>query len=712
MELTALIVACLLAGQTERDSKRADGGARPSRARAAAPAEEMEQPGDTEGEAEADEEADETASNRSAKENATDKRTQRKTRDAAEEDDDSSGKATAGDDTTLVPVNSAPVTPGAAETLIAQLALPNEPSLTGSSVSLVEVLSRSPDRRRQIELTHAYWNLSAAVADYETCVVELAGLERLLPETASDGRRVADLELEAQLAAAHARGRELELNVDTAQYALSDLAGWQNIKPLPGDAPHTGPYLTRAHEIYGARPAPPRVHLIDRVLPLRLKSLAMRANAVRAAHDAAESAEQAYDAAAGDPAGGNLAIALTAVAELARQQRAFVAAVRDYNHDIAEYTLGIAELGRDAKGLVELLIVPANQSPVRVAPGGGKPQVTQGPGGVKRAGFDALPDVMTNGRRRNEPTLAPPQRGGAKRDAIESRRVVRKPPANGGAAEPTEQGGENIGLYTALRELPPKRRTQKLGSLLHWDRTLPDALGVAATLEQCFDRAAGVDRASLIKTYWRTRERVARYQLAAQRIEQLDALMPTAVRAGVEPGGAAAMLRLQRARLAAQADLEAARVELLVSQFALALVGRWPLDGRWPVPSTAPHGGSYRLGPDPQRAGLARQGASQRWAARIPMLHGVLVDRADSIVAIDAARALATSRYESGSASLDDALETIDRQSAESSAFLVAQTEYNLEIADFVLSIQPAGTPDQRLVESLVLTPSAESTSQ
>jgi hypothetical protein len=92
------------------------------------------------------------------------------------------------------------------------------------------------------------------------------------------------------------------------------------------------------------------------------------------------------------------------------------------------------------------------------------------------------------------------------------------------------------------------------------------------------------------------------------------------------------------------------------------------------------------------------------------MLHGVLTNRADSIVAVDAARALASSRYESGAAKIDEPLDAIDRQSAETLAFLIAQTEYNLEIADFALSVLPAGTLDQRLVESLVLTPSAEIT--
>jgi len=617
----------------------------------------------------------------------------------------------------LVPITSGAIKQGAAEALIRQLASPSETPVPGRPASLAEALSRSVDRRRQTEIAYAYWNLSAAMADYETCVIELSRIEQLLPQ-AVDGKRLADLELETHLAAAHARQRELELNVVSAQYELAELAGWKanEALPLPVDVPHAGAYLTRAHEIYATRPAPTRVHLIDRALPLRLQSLDMRAMAVHAALDAADSAEKAYhgnQAAAAED--GDLTLALTAVAELARQQRAFVAAVRDYNHDIAEYALGIAPAGIDAVTLVRMLIGPRNGSPngspARAAQDG-RPEVAEQPGAIKRAGFDdaSIPDAIQNPPRRRygEPTPAPPQTGGSS----ERRRVARKVPADdtteGGAETASPDSGAAVGLYSGLLDLPPKHRTQQLASMLHWDRALPSSLGTAVDLADCLARAPGADRRALIKTYWLVRERVARYQLMAQRIEQLDGLVPTALRAGGAPGGAAAMLRLQRSRMAAQADLATARVELLVSQFALVLAVRWPLDTAWPVPSTAPHGGSYRLGVGAERGDLSRSLAARRWAVRIPTLHGVLLDRAESIVAVDAARAQAASRYDAGEAAIDEPLAAVEAQVAESSAFLASQTQYNLEIVDYVLSVLPPNTSDARLVESLVITAPAD----
>jgi hypothetical protein len=261
-----------------------------------------------------------------------------------------------------------------------------------------------------------------------------------------------------------------------------------------------------------------------------------------------------------------------------------------------------------------------------------------------------------------------------------------------------------VGLYPALTDLQPKQRTQQLAAMLHWDRDLPPSLGVAASLDVCLVRAAGVDRRTLIKSYWLVRERVARYQLATQQMEQLDGLSPTALRTSRAPGGAAAMLRLQRSRLAAHADLATARIELLIAQFSLALNGRWPIDGLWPVPSTAPHGGSYRLGPAGQGGDIGGALTVKRLAARIPTLHSVLMDRAASIVSIDAARAQATSKYESGDVAIDEVLSAIERQVADTSMFLAAQTEYNAEIADYALSVLPLGTSDGRLIESLVLT--------
>jgi hypothetical protein len=390
--------------------------------------------------------------------------------------------------------------------------------------------------------------------------------------------------------------------------------------------------------------------------------------------------------------------------------------VRDYNHDIAEYALGIAPSGIDAATLVRMLIgtpngVP-NESLQRAAPAG-RPAVAEQPGAINRAGFDdaSIPDAIQDPRRRRygEPTLAPPQKSGSS----ERRRVARKVPTEdtvegGGAGSATPNVGAAVGLYPALRELSPKQRTQQLASMLHWDRALPDAIGTASSLTDCLARAPSADRRALIKTYWLVRERVARYQLMAQRIEQLEGLVPTALRAGGAPGGPAAMLRLQRSRMAAQADLATARVDLLVSQFALVLAGSWPIDAPWPVPSTAPHGGSYRLGADAERGELTQSLAARRWAARIPTLHGVLLDRAESIVAVDAARAQAASRYDAGEAAIDEPLAAVDAQVAESSAFLTAQTQYNLEIVDYALSVLPPGTSDARLVESLVITAPAD----
>jgi hypothetical protein len=80
-----------------------------------------------------------------------------------------------------------------------------------------------------------------------------------------------------------------------------------------------------------------------------------------------------------------------------------------------------------------------------------------------------------------------------------------------------------------------------------------------------------------------------------------------------------------------------------------------------------------------------------------------LGSRADAIVAIDAARADATTAYQGGARPLDDVLVLIDRQTAETMTFLRTLTEYNEAIAEYVFRVVPQGLPSEQVVASLVL---------
>lgn len=662
----------------------------------------------------------------------------------------------------LAPVQTPSVRAGESESLIRKLADPAQIALAGAPTRLADLISRLVDRRQQIEATQTYWKLSCAAAEYRVWAESVASLQQLQPAEGAE-RFPGEEILAARLAAAEARLREAEAEVLAEQYLLAELVRWTNPNalPLPADLPHVGPYLTHFQEIYSGRVPPPRAYLIDRSLPLRLRSLEMRAAAVTAASHAVEGDFDAYGRQQLDQAA-----VLDSIAELARQQREFLRAVRDYNRDIAEYALSVAPLNLPVAKLIGTLLPPTGVGASHDAPAEG----------VRQAGFDdpvrdarsgsavrssapaGAPGPGSSARPRNEPTLAPPE-GEAGEPAGTSDKVGRAeageeqsgdegadasaaaetessdsaggepPPSNpfakppGGASEsnsgkpgryktqrPAETsegdraGEAPLGLYPALVDLPPQKRTQELGATLHWSHQLPADPGDAVSLVDCLAwLAPGGNRAALVDAYWNARYRAARYQVLAQQAEQLRSLDPAALASRDRPDGAEAMLRLKAAQRAAEAELVEAELELRVGQFALAQAGGRPLSTAWPLPATAPHAGRMRLKLEAQPPQIAALPKMQRLSATIPKWHGVLEQQSAAVVQADAARAEATHRFEQGVSPLDEPLAEIRAQAVETLAFLDTQHEYNLQIADYVLTVLPPGTDRSVVAGALVV---------
>ena len=664
----------------------------------------------------------------------------------------------------LAPIETPPAREGEAEALVRRLADPAQFALPGAPVRLEELIARLIDRRQQIEATQTYWKLSAAVAEYRVCSECIAGLQQLLPPEgapASPG----DAIIAARLAAAEARLREAEAQVLAEQYLLADLTRWTNpgatpnALPLPADLPHVGAYDTKFHDVYGGRVPPPRAYLLDRSLPLRLRSLEMRAAAVTAATHAVEADFDAFAKQQLDQV-----VVLDSIAELARQQRAFLVSVRDYNRDIAEYALSVAPASLSVARLVGLLIPPSEHA---ASPG-------EGAEGLKQAGFEE-PLKNAAGARpvqsgassgltpRNEPTLAPPEGEAEEPNTVKvepadgagepAEPQNEEPAANeseegtaadGGTTEPSGKGGgaappadpfapkapgagkrgpgkryeskkpldsdadgqaavAPLGLYPALVDLPSQKRTQELGSTLHWSHQLPHAAGQPVSLLDCLAwQPQGARLGGLVEAYWRARHRAARYQALAQQAEQLQSLDAAALAWRNRADGAEAMLRLKTAQRAAEADLIEAELDFRIGQFALAQAGGRSLAADWPLPATAPHAGRYRMKLElqpPQIAGLPQV---RRLAATIPEWHAVLETQSASVVAADAARAAATARFEQGASPLGEPLAEIRQQTEETLAFLDVQNEYNLEIAEYVLTVAP-GIDRSTLARALVV---------
>jgi hypothetical protein len=277
-------------------------------------------------------------------------------------------------DATTAPANSGTATKGSAESsdaaqaaaaaasdLMSQgLAAPKESALAGRPTTLLELIGRfGTDRARQVSVVRGYWKLSAAQADYNWAADELARLDQV---AAAKGLEAAVLS--AAQAGAQARLHEAQIGVVAAQQELADLLGLPSNSQLPlaGDPPLVGPYRTYFDTIFAGRVPPPRTRVIDRGLPIRLQAIQDRTLAVQAASSAVRYADDARAKGQAD-----LQTLLNCQGELARQRRAFLAAVRDYNLDIGEYALAVADPTLPNERLVAMLIVVKTSSPTAAA---------------------------------------------------------------------------------------------------------------------------------------------------------------------------------------------------------------------------------------------------------------------------------------------------------------------------------------------------------
>jgi hypothetical protein len=174
-------------------------------------------------------------------------------------------------------------------------------------------------------------------------------------------------DLRTAQAVAVAQLREAEVQITSAQHDLAEilLLVPGTPLPLPADQPLVGPYRTRFSELFAGRNAPQHAQALDQTLPLRSRAVENHAAALLAAEDALDAAIELQ---AGGQ--GRLASVIAALDAQIRQQRAFLAAVCRYNHDIADYALAVVSPQTTPELLVGTLIKqnrPAGQ-PVRPLP--------------------------------------------------------------------------------------------------------------------------------------------------------------------------------------------------------------------------------------------------------------------------------------------------------------------------------------------------------
>ncbi|NUQ63913.1 MAG: hypothetical protein HUU20_15655 [Pirellulales bacterium] len=284
--------------------------------------------------------------------------------------------------------------------------LPADGTITGRRLTLLEALSTANQQRRQAEVAHAYWRLAEAVAEYRYAYEENAVISQFQVRQED----TAMLQTAQSSAAAALRATEVAVVEAQSDLAEAALLPVNTALPLPADPPHVGTYRTHFDTLFAMRPAPARARWFDRTLALRCRAIDLRAAAVHAADNALEAVTDAYR-----QGQVGLTTVLAAMGQLGRQRRDLIAAVCEYNHDIADYALAVAAPGTSGPALVGMLIRSGNDSRQPAGNHSAGPL----PGGPRPAADSQVQPAMhtapvaegggSTQKRPGQPTLAPPR---------------------------------------------------------------------------------------------------------------------------------------------------------------------------------------------------------------------------------------------------------------------------------------------------------------
>ncbi len=243
-----------------------------------------------------------------------------------------------------------PATPTSPAHILLDEAFPSDRQATSAQqqLRLRDLVAAAGEPAQRMAAIRTYWEASTLWADWQFAHEEL----ELLTQLPVSGDAAAQAKLQASRANAAARVIEAQMAVASAQWALAEIAPTASGEPpLPVDRPLVGSYTTRFETLFGTRPAPPSVRRIHGILPLRHQLVEARAAAVEASRNSL--GEQMR---IGGDERGRLVQTLAALDDLRRQRGAFLGAVRDYNLEIAEYAMAVAQPNDPAEKIVAMLI--------------------------------------------------------------------------------------------------------------------------------------------------------------------------------------------------------------------------------------------------------------------------------------------------------------------------------------------------------------------
>lgn len=339
-----------------------------------------------------------------------------------------------------------------------------------SRISLQDVLQRSSQPAERLALVQNYWRMAAVAAEYQA-IANYAGILQQLSDAYRAEPGGVPPEVAAALATAKAQQQEKLVAWAEASNRLGVGSTNSGASTLlrPSDLPHAGRYRTEFEHLYANRPAPPRVTLLNQLLPYRYQAVQRRADAVAAATDQAVAADEAFRR-------GELTLTrfLAALRRETEEQLRFLHDVQVYNDEIAEYAISATGGQLPLATLAETLVKEPQAA--RQSASGTPQVVTPGATGAAPGGYptEVLPPEAVQPQPAT-PAGPQPQRGGIPTEPLPVPNTAPRSttpgsapnsPFSPGAAVPATPGGVVQASGAEIDELPGR-------SILKATSTLP-----------------------------------------------------------------------------------------------------------------------------------------------------------------------------------------------------------------------------------------------
>lgn len=219
---------------------------------------------------------------------------------------------------------------------------PNTNKLEGKELTIQDLFILTSNRDQRFALLKAYWKIALAMAEYHWAVEEYLTIRTLDGVGVANGRSPSHIYIEAAIFASMARVSETRTQAINAQFELLTLMGgrYRNL-PLSVDVPLVGTYNTQFEANYpNPATAPRRLQAINKTIDNRRDTVNSRGIAIDRIFKAWQAAIGLFQQ---NPNEQNAQVVALAYEQLTRARRGFLASIREYNSDIAEYALTVLD---------------------------------------------------------------------------------------------------------------------------------------------------------------------------------------------------------------------------------------------------------------------------------------------------------------------------------------------------------------------------------